>query len=86
MYIDLLRGILTGGDISPGYGKNGFYLAASGSVVWDDLYKAMALSLKKRGVIEDGSVTRADTVTLAKMGTGLNGVPAGFVPVCVEGL
>jgi len=86
LYIDLLRGILAGGDAAPDHGKNGYYLAASGSVVWDDLYSAMASSLKQRGVIKDSSVTRADTATLEKMGNALNGAPAGIVPVYVGGL
>lgn len=77
---------MKGGDASPDYGKNGYYLAASGSVVWDDLYSAMATSLKKRGVIDDSSVTRADIATLEKMGTAFNGAPAGFVSVYIGGL
>lgn len=86
LYIALLRGILKGGKESPDYGRNGFYLAASGSVVWDNLYEAMAVGLAKRGVIEDSTVVRADQVALEKMGAALKGAPPEFVSVFVGGL
>ncbi|KAK3313997.1 hypothetical protein B0H66DRAFT_567548 [Apodospora peruviana] len=83
LYINLLRNILSGSG--PGYGKNGYYLASSGSVVWNDLYSAMAVGLAKRNVIQDSTVsTRADAVTIEKMAVAL-GVPPEFVPVQVGG-
>ncbi|KAM7206009.1 NAD(P)-binding protein [Rhypophila sp. PSN 637] len=86
LYIDLLKGILQGGESSPDHGRNGFYLASSGNVVWDDLYEAMAKTLAKRGVIKDGTIVQADQSTLEKMGAALDGAPAEFVSVYVGGL
>ena len=77
LYIELLRKILAGEN--PDHGKNGYYLASSGSVAWDDLYAAMAKSLARRGVITDESVALADDEALEKMGTGL-GAPKDYVP------
>ncbi|EXF79317.1 hypothetical protein CFIO01_02052 [Colletotrichum fioriniae PJ7] len=57
---------------NPGYGKNGYYLAASGSVIWDDLYEAMAKALRARNVITDERVTPADETALGKMAQGLS--------------
>ncbi|KAM7208195.1 NAD(P)-binding protein [Naviculisporaceae sp. PSN 640] len=86
LYISLLRGILKGGEESPDHGRNGFYLASSGSVVWDDLYEAMAVTLAKRGVIEDSTVVRADQTALEKMGAVFKGAPPEFVSFFVGGL
>ncbi|RYP01227.1 hypothetical protein DL764_006265 [Monosporascus ibericus] len=82
LYIELLRRILSGEN--PGYGKNGYYLAASGSVAWDDLYSAMAKSLAKRNVVTDDSVVLADDEALEKMASAL-GVPKDFVPLSLGG-
>lgn len=65
-------------------GPNGYYLAASGSVAWDDIYDAFAVSLAKRGIIEDSLVTLADDAVLEKMAKGL-GSPKEFVPVQLGG-
>lgn len=56
----------------PGYGKNGYYLAASGIVAWDDLYEAMAKALRARNVITDERITPADETALGKMAQGLS--------------
>lgn len=56
---------------NPDHGKQGYYLAASGNVAWDDLYAAMAKALAKRGVVEDASVTLADDAALEKMSAGI---------------
>ena len=82
LYVEILRSILADGSL--GYGKNGYYLAASGSVVWDDLYEAIAKALAKRGVIEDASVESADDATLEKMGVAL-GSPKEYVRVQLGG-
>ncbi|KAH0428275.1 NAD dependent epimerase/dehydratase [Colletotrichum camelliae] len=74
LYLHILQSILNGKDI--GYGKNGYYLAASGSVAWDDIYAAMARALKARGIIEHETVAPADNSTLAKMAQGLNTDPS----------
>jgi acetyl-CoA acetyltransferase len=83
LYIDILRGILDGRDI--GFGKNGYFLAASGSVAWEDLYSVLAKALKKRGAIDDADVQMADLENLKTMGEGI-GRPAEFVPVELGGL
>ncbi|OIW28588.1 NAD(P)-binding protein [Coniochaeta ligniaria NRRL 30616] len=82
LYLELLRKIVAGED--PDYGKSGYYLAASGSVAWDDIYSAMAEGLAKRKVVGDASVVRADAQALEKMGAAL-GVPAEIVAVQIGG-
>lgn len=79
----ILRQILDGKD--PGHDERGYYLAASGDVVWDDLYDAMASALKARGVIDDASVALADDQVLQKMGAAIER-PKEFVPVELGGL
>ncbi|KAK2778489.1 nad dependent epimerase dehydratase family protein [Colletotrichum kahawae] len=74
LYLHILQSILNGEDI--GYSKNGYYLAASGSVAWDDIYAAMARALKARGIIEHETVAPADNSTWAKMAQGLNTDPS----------
>ncbi|KAI1424525.1 hypothetical protein F5Y12DRAFT_448524 [Xylaria sp. FL1777] len=69
LYLALLHKILAGEN--PGYGKNGYYLASSGSVAWDDLYAGMATALKKRNVIHDDTVVTADDQNLEAMAQGL---------------
>ncbi|KAJ9151075.1 NAD(P)-binding protein [Coniochaeta hoffmannii] len=83
LYIDLLRKIVA--DENPGYGKNGYYLASSGSVAWDDIYIAMAEGLAKRNVVSDASVVRADSETIEKIGVAL-GCPPEMVAVQIGGL
>ncbi|KAI1366251.1 hypothetical protein F5Y08DRAFT_301664 [Xylaria arbuscula] len=82
MYLDLMRKILAG-EI-PGYGKNGYYLASSGSVAWDDLYAAMAAALAKRRVISDDTVDMADDKALEGMAQGL-GCTKDLVALMVGG-
>lgn len=69
---------------TPGYGKNGYYLAASGSVAWDDLYEAMAKALKARNVITDERVVPADETALGKMAQGL-GTESSLVQMRLAG-
>ncbi|EHY57801.1 hypothetical protein HRR83_005287 [Exophiala dermatitidis] len=87
LYLDLLRAILTGRDDNtlPGSGKHGYYLAASGSVAWMDVYAAIATSLAKRGLVDDVAVERADDEALEKMGAAI-GHPKDLVPLSVGGL
>ncbi|KAF0323271.1 nad dependent epimerase dehydratase family protein [Colletotrichum asianum] len=74
LYLQILRSIFEGKNI--GYGRNGYYLAASGSIAWDDIYAAMALALKVRGIIEDETVAPVDDIALVKMAQGLNTDPS----------
>ena len=82
LYIQLLAKIL--GNENPDYGKNGYYLASPGSVAWDDLYSAIAKSLKKRKIIDDDDVRTADDAILEKMATALK-TTKEFVPVQLGG-
>lgn len=82
LYIRLLSNILNGETI--GHGQQGYYLAASGSVAWDDLYSAMAKSLVQRGVIGSDDVPLADESALEKMAAAL-GAPKAFVAPSLGG-
>ncbi|KXH27948.1 hypothetical protein CNYM01_04548 [Colletotrichum nymphaeae SA-01] len=82
LYLQILRSILN--EETPGYGKNGYYLAASGSVAWDDLYEAMAKALKARNVITDERVVPADETALGKMAQGL-GTESSLVQMRLAG-
>ena len=65
--------------------KQGYYLASSGSIAWEDLYSAIAKPLTARGVIDDASVTQADDEALGCMGEAL-GCDSSFVPVQLGGV
>ncbi|OJD38683.1 nad dependent epimerase dehydratase family protein [Diplodia corticola] len=82
LFLAILRAILDGE--SPGHGKRGYYLAASGSVAWDDLYAAMAAALARRGVVGSDAVGAADDAALERMAAGL-GCPKEFVEVQLAG-
>ncbi|KAK5064634.1 hypothetical protein LTR84_000468 [Exophiala bonariae] len=83
LYLELLRKILAGDN--PGHGRQGYYLAAAGSVAWVDLYSVIARSLKKRGVIDQDSITQASDQELEKMATAL-GCPKEFVALQLGGI
>jgi nucleoside-diphosphate-sugar epimerase len=82
LYVEILRGILEGKDI--GHGKNGFYLASSGGITWDELYAAMAIALKKRGIVDDDNIKKADDAIMEEMGEAL-GCPGFAVPIQLGG-
>jgi len=83
LYIEMLRAILEGRDIA--HGKQGYYLASPGSVMWDDLYAAIGKAMKKRGVIDEESVEEADEEVLQKIGDAL-GCPKELVNMQLGGL
>jgi hypothetical protein len=83
LYLELLRAILA--RENPGEGRQGYYLASSGSVVWADLYATMASSLAKRGVIDRDSVALASDQALDKMATAL-GCPKELVALQLGGM
>ncbi|KAG4437957.1 hypothetical protein IFR05_006538 [Cadophora sp. M221] len=83
LYIRILHGILAGENI--GYGKSGYFLASPGSVVWDDLYAAMAEALANRKVISNANFEQATDVHLEKMAAGI-GCPKEMVVVQLGGL
>lgn len=74
--------ILEGED--PGHGKDGYFLASSGSVAWDDLYTAVAASMAKRNAVDDNSVVPASTQILEQMGEALGCRPE-YVTVQIGG-
>jgi hypothetical protein len=80
--VELLKSIIRGEN--PDYGRNGYYLASSGSVAWYDIYAAMAKALAKRGVIGSADVKRADETALDKMAQAL-GCPKELVAVQLGG-
>ncbi|KAL3431611.1 hypothetical protein BDV09DRAFT_206482 [Aspergillus tetrazonus] len=82
LYLQILAQILRGSDI--GYGKKGFYLAASGSVYWNDIYQAFAEALAKREIVDSAEVKQADDIVLARIGE-LLGVSPSVVPVLIGG-
>jgi hypothetical protein len=83
VYVELLKSILSGG--SPGYGRNGYYLAASGSVAWIDIYTAMAKALAKRQVIKSSEVKEADEAAVEEIGKALE-CPKELVAVQIVGM
>jgi nucleoside-diphosphate-sugar epimerase len=84
LYVALLDAILAGRN--PGSGTRGYYLASSGSVLWKDLYAAMARRLAERGIVDDAAVIPAagDVEVLTKMGKGL-GCPPELVALNLGG-
>ena len=74
LYLSLLRAMLE--NKNPDHGRQGYYLASSGRVVWDDLYAAMAVALAKRNVVKTGTVGFADDATLEKIAASLGTSPA----------
>ncbi|KAL4915391.1 hypothetical protein BDW62DRAFT_212740 [Aspergillus aurantiobrunneus] len=68
LYLHTMRKILQGEEI--GYGRNGFFLAASGSIAWDDIYSAFAKA--------------ADDDALQRIGNALDVAPS-VVPILLGG-
>ena len=83
MYIKLLESILSGDN--PGHGKDGYYLASSGSVAWRAIYARIAEALAKRGVIESSEVKKANDAAVEKIGWAL-GCPKEMVVVQIGGV
>ncbi|KAK4062943.1 hypothetical protein Trihar35433_8738 [Trichoderma harzianum] len=83
LYIRLLAAILSEND-NIGHGRQGYYLPSPGSVAWDDLYARMAISLAKKGIVEDEQVKLADDTALETMSRGLN-CPKAYVRVQLAG-
>lgn len=78
----LLQNILSSEDIA--HGKNGYYLASSGSVAWTELYTAIATALAKRRIIDDEAVRNVDDAALQKMAQALD-CPKEFVALQIGG-
>ncbi|KAJ3091678.1 hypothetical protein HK100_007126, partial [Physocladia obscura] len=73
LYKQILSSILAGN--LPDSGRNGYYLASSGLVDWNDIYSAIASALYKRRVIADSEVRLADAETVRKMAEGVGCQP-----------
>jgi hypothetical protein len=71
-------------DQHPGYGKQGYYLASSGKVLWDDIYASIAKALKKRGVISSCKVQDMTDGALAQIAAA-QGVETSSVRVKMAG-
>jgi hypothetical protein len=82
LYLEIIRSILAGEN--PSHGKQGYYLAASGSIAWKDLYSAMTNTLASRGIVEDAKVIPATDDSLEMMAKGLN-CPKEFVSLQLGG-
>ncbi|EXJ95152.1 hypothetical protein A1O1_00271 [Capronia coronata CBS 617.96] len=82
LYLEMLRAILDGKN--PGSGKQGYYLASSGSVAWLDFYEAIAAGLAKRGLVDEPTVEQASEAALEKMGAAL-GCPKELVALNLGG-
>ncbi|GAM83852.1 hypothetical protein ANO11243_018420 [Dothideomycetidae sp. 11243] len=82
LYLQILKAILQNKDI--GSGPSGYYLAASGSVAWEDIYASFAEALANRGVVDSRKVPSASDADLKVMGKGL-GVPKEFVALQLGG-
>jgi hypothetical protein len=82
LYVKLLESILSGQ--SPDHGKNGYYLASSGSVAWNDIYTAMAKALVQQKVVDSSEVKKADEADVEKIGQAL-GCPKALVAVQIGG-
>lgn len=71
LYMAILHAILSGPEHIPPHGRDGYYLAASGSVAWINLYTAMARRLAQRGIVDDDKVEPATPEILYRMATAL---------------
>ena len=69
LYLQLMRKILAYESLESG--KRGYYLGASGSVAWMDMYTAFATALARRGTVDNASVYRATDEELHGMGVAL---------------
>lgn len=77
LYLEILRNLLSDS-------RAGYYLASSGRVAWNDIYRAMAKGLSKRNAIETDRVDLVDDATLEKMGHAL-GCPKEMVSLFLGG-
>jgi hypothetical protein len=51
---------------------------------WNDVYKAFAEALAKRGIVDNAKVEQADGTALERIGEVM-GVPTSSVPVLIGG-
>ncbi|KAJ5895159.1 hypothetical protein N7495_006850 [Penicillium taxi] len=82
LYLEIIRNILSEKDIP--HGKNGYYLAASGTVAWKKIYTEMAKGLAKRKVTETETVDVADSDVLDQMAAAI-GCPKDIVTLFLGG-
>ncbi|KAJ5256828.1 hypothetical protein N7478_012932 [Penicillium angulare] len=77
LYIALLKSILDGKN--PDHNREGYYLAASGNVSWDDMYDAFAGALLNSNVIDSPNDELADESAIKGIAKVL-GCPDYHVP------
>ena len=82
LYLRMLEKITEGEDI--GHGRDGYFLAASGHIAWNDLYSAMAKRMADLNVISTEAVEDADDTILERMGQAL-GCPKDYVSLQLGG-
>lgn len=64
--------------------RHGYYLASSGVVAWEDLYRQMAKTLAKHGVVDDDELHEASDESLEQASQAF-GCPKEFVSVEMGG-
>lgn len=69
LYSHILTKILNEED--PPHGKNGYYLASTGTVAWEKLYAAVASALFAKGIIADEKLRSIDQGAIDRMVTAL---------------
>lgn len=82
LYLRLVSQVLA--DNSPPSGKKGYYLAASGTIHWEDLYSAFASVLAKRGLLIDDTVRAPTDEQIEHIAAAL-GTEASLVPLSIGG-
>lgn len=82
LYIQILHRILS--NDPPPFGKNGFYLASSGSVKWEDIYATVAKAMHKRGLTSGEDVVLAGEAATKSIAQALK-CPPEMVAVQIGG-
>ena len=68
-----------------GHNRNGYYMAAAGSIAWTKLYAAVAKALAKRGIVDSPEVGDVSDDAPENAAQAL-GCPKEFVPVQMGGV
>jgi hypothetical protein len=82
LYLQILHKLLNDEDI--GHGRNGYFLAASGHVAWDDIYSVMAKHMARKKMVTSDLVEGANDAVLERMDQAL-GCPKNFVSLQLGG-
>ncbi len=79
----LVNSILEGKDVPYGK-KGGHYFGVNGEFSWKRLYEGIAVSLAKRGLVDDAAVAKPSAEDYDKMAQVLSG-PKEIVDISVAG-